>query len=128
MYIVNKRQKESELGLKVCQNSLEKIKAVILAGEKMVKTGENWCVFIATIAFCMKIALLLREKNYYRNRRYVSVVRMKIHSKFLHYTMLRHKIAFTCFKYLKNYSGPAVLIWKIINNITALLTWLLTIT
>lgn len=80
----------------------------------MGKMGEKWCVFIATIAFCVKIALLLKEKNDYRNRRYISVVRMKIHSKFLHYIMLRHKFAFTCFKYVKNYSGPVVLMWKII--------------
>lgn len=70
----------------------------------------------------------LGAKKDHRNGRYISGVRMKIRSDFLHFIMLRHKFVFTCFRYLKNYYFLPVLIWKIINSIMALLTWLLTTT
>lgn len=96
------RKKNLNSGLKVSQNSLKKIKAVIiLSGEKMGKMRENWCVIAVTIAFCMNIVLFLGKKNH--GSRYISVVRMKIHSNFLPFIMLRHKFALTCFRYLKNY-------------------------
>lgn len=58
------REKNLNSGLKVSQNSLKKIKSVIiLSGEKMGKMGENWCVVTVTIAFCMNISLLLGRKK-----------------------------------------------------------------
>lgn len=46
----------------------------------MGKMGENLCVVIVTVAFCMDIIFLWQVGNDHTNRRYISVAGMKIHS------------------------------------------------